>query len=130
MTQELKGHGHWVNTLALSTDYVLRTGCYDQTKKEFADHKEMHKYAIERYEKVKDPLGERLVSGSDDLTMFLWQPKQGNKSVARMTGHQGLVNMVAFSPDSFYFVSASFDKSIKLWDGRTGKFLASFRGHV
>ena len=41
-------------------------------KKEFADAKEMQKYAIERYEKVKDPKGERLVSGSDDLTMFLW----------------------------------------------------------
>jgi ribosome assembly protein 4 len=38
--------------------------------------------------------------------------------------------MVAFSPDGFYFVSASFDKSIKLWDGRTGKFLTTFRGHV
>jgi ribosome assembly protein 4 len=47
----------------------------------------MQKYAIERYEKVKDPSGERLVSGSDDLTMFLWQPKQGSKSIARMTGH-------------------------------------------
>ena len=27
-------------------------------------------------------------------------------------------------------VSASFDKSIKLWDGKTGKFITSFRGHV
>lgn len=130
MMQELKGHAHWVNTLALSTDYVLRTGCFDHIRKEFSGAKDMQKYAIERYEKVKDPKGERLVTGSDDLTMFLWQPKQGNKSVARMTGHQGLVNMVAFSPDGFYFASASFDKSIKLWDGRTGKFLTSFRGHV
>ena len=55
MTQELKGHAHWVNTLALSTDYVLRTGCFDHTKKEFSNSKEMHRYAVERYEKVKDP---------------------------------------------------------------------------
>lgn len=76
MTQELKGHAHWVNTLALSTDYVLRTGCYDHTQKEFdEDSKKMQKYAIERYEKIKDPMGEKLVSGSDDLTMFMWQPK-------------------------------------------------------
>lgn len=75
MTQELKGHAHWVNTLALSTDYVLRTGCFDHTKKEFSSSKDMHRYAVERYEKVKDPQGERLVSGSDDLTMFLWQPR-------------------------------------------------------
>lgn len=90
----------------------------------------MQKYAIERYEKIKDPNGERLVSGSDDLSMFMWLPKKGSKSIARLTGHQGLVNMVAFSPDGFYLVSASFDKSIKLWDGRTGKFITSFRGHV
>jgi len=25
----LEGHGHWVNTLALSTDYVLWTSCFD-----------------------------------------------------------------------------------------------------
>ena len=31
MQNELKGHAHWVNCLALSTDYVLRTGCFDHT---------------------------------------------------------------------------------------------------
>lgn len=25
----LHGHAHWVNTLALSTDYVLRTGAFE-----------------------------------------------------------------------------------------------------
>ena len=29
--RSLKGHGHWVNTLALSTECVLRTGAYDHT---------------------------------------------------------------------------------------------------
>ena len=28
LVRELKGHGHWVNTIALNTDYALRTGCY------------------------------------------------------------------------------------------------------
>lgn len=32
----------------------------------------MRQYAIERYEKVKDAEGERLVSGSDDFTMIMW----------------------------------------------------------
>lgn len=32
---ELTGHAHWVNCLALSTDYVLRTGCFDHKQKEF-----------------------------------------------------------------------------------------------
>jgi WD40 repeat protein len=40
---------------------------------------------------------------------------------ARMTGHQQLVNDVKFSVDSRLVASASFDKSIKVWDGRTGR---------
>lgn len=37
---------------------------------------------------------------------------------------------VQFSPDGRWIVSASFDKSVKLWDGVKGTFVASFRGHV
>jgi len=130
MQNELKGHAHWVNCLALSTDYVLRTGCFDHKQKTFANDKEMQEYALERYNKAKDERGEILVSGSDDFTMFMWQPAKHNKSLARLTGHQALIIQIAFSPDGFYFVSASFDKSIKLWEGKTGKFITSFRGHV
>ena len=27
--RDLKGHAHWVNTLALSTDFVLKNGSYE-----------------------------------------------------------------------------------------------------
>lgn len=64
---------------------------------------------------------ERLVSGSDDFTLFLWKPAEEKKPVSRLTGHQALVNEVLFSPDTRLLASASFDKSIKIWDGRTGK---------
>lgn len=37
---------------------------------------------------------------------------------------------VQFSPDGRWILSASFDKSIKLWDGVKGTFLATFRAHV
>lgn len=49
---------------------------------------------------------------------------------ARMTGHQQLINDVKFSPDGRIIASASFDKSIKLWESITGKFITSLRGHV
>lgn len=53
--------------------------------------------------------------------MFLWNPEVDKKNIGRMTGHQQLINDVKFSPDARIIASASFDKSIKLWDGKTGK---------
>ncbi|XP_028400379.1 notchless protein homolog 1-like [Dendronephthya gigantea] len=141
LCRTLQGHGHWVNTMTLSTDYAIRTGAFDpvQIAKEEKSNKEEIKStsedeiksrAFERYKEVKGAKREKLVSGSDDFTLFLWEPEENKKPVARMTGHQALINEVLFSPDGRTIASASFDKSIKLWDGNTGKFLASLRGHV
>ena len=62
--------------------------------------------------------------------MFLWNPEVDKKNIARLTGHQQLINDVKFSPDARIIASASFDKSIKLWDGKNGKFIGTLRGHV
>ncbi|GMY22460.1 notchless protein homolog [Fagus crenata] len=130
LIRELKGHGHWVNSLALSTEYVLRTGAFDHTGKQYSSPEEMKKVALERYNNMKGNAPERLVSGSDDFTMFLWEPFVSKHPKTRMTGHQQLVNHVYFSPDGQWVASASFDKSVKLWNGSTGQFVAAFRGHV
>ncbi|KAK3771462.1 hypothetical protein RRG08_011396 [Elysia crispata] len=96
---------------------------------------ELSKKAKLRYDAVVAIGGEnggfeRLVSGSDDATMFLWRPEDSKKPLARMTGHQKPVNEVKFSPDTRIIASASFDKFVKLWDGLTGKFITTLRGHV
>ncbi|XP_070572350.1 notchless protein homolog 1-like [Ptychodera flava] len=136
LCRTLQGHGHWVNTMALSTDYVMRTGAFDPVKAtlthkvENRTEEENAKLALDRYNAAKGSGAERLVSGSDDFTMFLWHPADDKKPLCRMTGHQQLINEVKFSPDTRLIASASFDKSVKLWDGKTGKFLSTMRGHV
>lgn len=127
LLHNLKEHGHWVNSLALSTEYTLRTGAFDHTSKAYSSAQEMKEAALVKYNKIKGNAPERLVSGSDDSTMILWVNK---KKRARLTGHQKLVNHVCFSPDGQWLASASFDNSVKLWNGVTGNFVASFRGHV
>ncbi|XP_038670525.1 notchless protein homolog 1 isoform X1 [Scyliorhinus canicula] len=136
MCRTLQGHAHWVNTMALSTDYVLRTGAFEPAEATIVARdrndslEELKQKALQRYEQTRGQGQERLVSGSDDFTLFLWMPAEDKKPLARLTGHQALINEVCFSPDTRLIASASFDKSVKLWDGRTGKYLASLRGHV
>ncbi|XP_046480875.1 notchless protein homolog 1 [Neodiprion pinetum] len=125
LCRTLEGHAHWVNTLALNTDYVLRTGPFYPL--ETSGDLSLLERAKKRYEAVGQ---EKLVSGSDDFTLFFWNPDKDKKPITRMTGHQQLINDVKFSPDGRLLASASFDKSIKLWEGSSGKYITSLRGHV
>ncbi|OQO09040.1 hypothetical protein B0A48_05931 [Cryoendolithus antarcticus] len=130
----LSSHAHWVNHLALSTDHVLRTGYYDHkgSKAVPASLADKRQRAKERYASATAGAGglERLVTASDDCTMYLWTPSTSTKPLARMIGHQKQVNHVTFSPDGATIASAGFDNHVKLWNAKDGAYLTTLRGHV
>ncbi|PWB89809.1 hypothetical protein C5688_13280 [Methylocystis sp. MitZ-2018] len=47
----------------------------------------------------------------------------------RLNGHKSLVVFAAFSPDGARVVTASWDKSARIWDAKTGAVLKELRGH-
>jgi WD40 repeat protein len=75
--------------------------------------------------------GTRLVSGSKDKTMFVWDTKPGNlKVVAGPILTSSAIHSVAFSPDRKQIVSGhNSSPFISIWDARTGAPLTSFLGH-
>lgn len=44
-----------------------------------------------------------------------------------LVGHDALVRALAFDPASGRLVSASYDRTVKLWDMRTGKMVREFK---
>lgn len=90
MCRTLEGHAHWVNTLALNVDYVLRTGPFQLGKN--ADKTDnLLEYAKIQYKSVGEEI---LVSGSDDFTLFLWKPEKEKKSIGIIYYHMNIIIIV------------------------------------
>jgi tricorn protease-like protein len=62
-----------------------------------------------------------------DLTVRIWDRETGVET-NRLSGHEGEVYAVAYSPDGSSVVSGGTDKTIRLWDAETGQEKAKFTG--
>ncbi|MDS4014332.1 MAG: hypothetical protein RKP46_08240, partial [Candidatus Accumulibacter sp.] len=77
------------------------------------------------------PDGRRIVSGSDDNTLRLWDAATGAAIGEPLRGHTERVASVAFSPDGRRIVSGSGDKTLRLWDAATGAAIGEpLQGHT
>jgi WD40 repeat protein len=66
------------------------------------------------------PDGTRVLSGSNDGTLILWDTETGEATV-KLVGHSGCVLSCAFSPDGTQILSGSEDNTLRLWDPVTGQ---------
>jgi WD40 repeat protein len=68
----------------------------------------------------------RVVSGSDDKTLRVWDVESGQTLVI-LEGHQGVVTSVAVLPDG-RVVSGSEDKTLRVWDVESGQVVTTLLG--
>ncbi|KAJ1961565.1 cross-pathway control WD-repeat protein cpc2 [Dipsacomyces acuminosporus] len=75
-----------------------------------------------------------LMSSSRDKSLVSWNVTrdEANFAVPMHTfhGHEKYVDSLALSSDGIFAASASWDKTIRLWDTKTGDCLNKFTGHT
>ncbi|KZT54170.1 WD40 repeat-like protein [Calocera cornea HHB12733] len=76
------------------------------------------------------PDGKRLVSGSADKTVRLWDADTGAAIGSPLVGHDGPVRSVAFSLDGKHVLSVSKDSTLRIWDVKKRDVIAQqLSGH-
>lgn len=82
--------------------------------------------------------GTLLASCSSDLTIKLWDPSDEYKNIRTLPGHDHSVSAIRFIPSGAagapasgnLLVSASRDKTLRIWDVTTGYCVKTLRGHA
>ena len=70
------------------------------------------------------PNEKRVVSGSHDKTVRIWDVETWKQVGEPLQGHTGMVRSVAFSPNGKRVVSGSYDTTIRIWDAEAAEELA------
>ncbi|MDJ0658930.1 MAG: hypothetical protein QNJ42_05505, partial [Crocosphaera sp.] len=85
-----------------------------------------HSYWVEAVAVTPD--GQKIISGSWDATLKIWDLATGNLENTLM-GHSYWIEAVVVTPDGQKVISGSRDKTLKIWDLATGNLENTLMGH-
>jgi WD40 repeat protein len=152
----LRGHRDWVNACDVSADgSLIVSGSADKTLRVWDALTWARRLTIVAHEDAVNacrcsPDGAFVLSASTDCTMKIWpmaslrdaweSPFMGEHRMTMagwerllvprvLHGHSGAVNDCAIAPDSSFVVSASSDRSIRVWDCNTLELRRTMTGH-
>jgi eukaryotic-like serine/threonine-protein kinase len=74
------------------------------------------------------PNGNYIVAAGYAGDLFLYN--QETKILQKLSGHAGIVNSLSFSPDETQLASGGQDKTVRIWDTKTGAETKVYKGHV
>lgn len=133
MTAELKEHAEAVYAAAYSSNgKFLATSSADRSIRVWDAATGNRLYTLAGHTDVVTSLsfdptaaaGERLLSASADKTVRLWTMKPDNGESAKTYAAQDdVITDMHYSPDGKWFVTASNDGAVKLWDAAKGESL-------
>jgi WD40 repeat protein len=124
----LQGHQYVVQCLSLMNKDVLISGSVDCTIRLWDLNEYKCTKVLEGHTSLVTcllVLPGRFVSGSNDLTIRLWN---GNKCLDIIKGHKGAINCLILLDDG-NIASGSKDKTIKIWDGKSFSCQLTILGH-
>ena len=75
------------------------------------------------------PDGKTFASGSEDMTVRIWNTKRGSKH-GTLKGHTGWVTALAFSKDGKTIASGDTEGTVRVWNVRKKREVALLKGHI
>jgi guanine nucleotide-binding protein subunit beta-2-like 1 protein len=131
------GHSHFISDLALSQDsrYCL-TGSWDSTLrlwdlKKGVTTRRFVSHTRDVLAVAFSPDNRQIASGGRDKNLKIWNTVGECKFTVEQNAHTDWVSSVKFYQDTKnpIVVSASWDKTIKVWDNQTMSLKHTFVGH-
>ena len=126
-----KGHTAAVNAIALSLNGQIASVSADKTTRlwDINTGKAIciaYKHT-DSVNSVAFSVDGTIATASSDRTLKLWSSSL--QEIFTFTGHTRAVKSVSFHPNGQILASGSWDKTIKLWNIRTGQEIYTFTGH-